>query len=138
MKNSVASVKKENEDRLTECFNKYSVFFAFSNKQLTEGVAKLDLKDGEKVSNLGGGMFCKSSLTSDFISEFESICDQNNKNLKEKAGIESVIRYELNNHESYYTGTIEDAAEALASYDITDRELIQKIFSEEWAKHDDW
>ena len=138
MKNSVASVKKENEDRVTECVNKYGVFFAFSNKQLTEGVAKLDLKDGEKVSNLGNGMFCKSSLVSDFIADFESICDQNTQNLKEKAGIDNVIRYELINHECYYTGTIEDAAQALASHDITDRELIQKIFSEEWPKHDNW
>ena len=137
MKNSVASVKKENEVRVTECLNKYSVCFAFGNKQLSEGVAKLDLQDGEKISNLGGGMFCKSSLVDDFIIEFEKICDQNTKNLIDKAGIDNIIRYELNNHESYYTGTIEDAAEALASYDITDIELIKKIFSEEWAKHDD-
>jgi hypothetical protein len=138
MKNSVASVKKENEMRVTECLNKYSIFFAFGNKQLTEGVAKLNLKDGEKVSNLGGGMFCKSSLVGDFITEFEGICDKNNQNLKEKAGIDNIIRYELSNHECYYTGTVESAAEALASYDITDIELIKNIFSEEWAKHDDW
>ena len=134
---SVDSVKKENDNRMTKCFDKYGVFFAFGNEQLAKGVAKLNLKEGEKVVSLGHAMFCKAALADDFSNEFSEVCKQNSKSLKEKAGIDNLIRYELSNHECYYTGDIEDAVDALASYDITDIELIRKIFAEEWSKQDD-
>ncbi len=48
---SVASVKKENNDRMTKCFDKYGIFFAFSNEQLERGLKKLDLKLAEGLKN---------------------------------------------------------------------------------------
>ena len=134
---SVASVKKENDDRMTKCFDKYGIFFAFSNEQLERGLKKLDLKEGEKVSNLGAGMICRTALVEEFVEVFDKLCNENIERVKQKAGVHNIIRYELSNHECYYTGSTEDAVDKLAGYDIKDLKLIESIFREEWAKQDD-
>ena len=132
----VAEIKKINEKRLDACFQKHEIFFAFSKKQFLESVKKVNLAEGEKMVGLGHGMFCKKSAVTDFIEEFDKVCEQNNKNLIDEAGIEEVIKYELVNHECYYTGSPEDAIEALATYGINDADLINKVFKEEWLKQD--
>jgi len=46
---------------------------------------------------------------------------------------EDVIKYELANFESYYTGCIDEACEALEIYSIT-RDEVQKVFKIEYTK----
>jgi hypothetical protein len=49
-------------------------------------------------------------------------------------GIENIIIRELANHESYYTGSIEQTVAALASYEIAPGEIL-RIFKQEIPKH---
>lgn len=137
MKNTFGSVRAEGQERVNECLSKYDVFFAFSRKQLDEGMAKIKLDSLDELSDLGGGMFCPSIKVADFVAEFEALTERNNKELIEKVGIEEMIRYELGNHESYYTGCTDSAADALEAYGITDRALINKIYWQELPKHED-
>lgn len=135
---TVNSVRAHGQALTTVCFEKYGVFFAYSEKQLNEGAAKIELDAGEKVVNVGGGMFCRTSKTTEFLNELEGIFEQNKKDLLEKVGVEALIKYELENHESYYTCCTDSAVDALADYDITDAELINKIFWQELPKHDNY
>lgn len=137
MRNTFGSVRAEGQERVNECLSKYDVFFAFSRQQLDEGMAKIKLDSLDELSDLGGGMFCPSIKVADFVAEFEALTERNNKELIEKVGIEEMIRYELGNHESYYTGCTDSAADALEAYGITDRALINKIYWQELPKHED-
>ncbi|WPJ30553.1 hypothetical protein [Pseudoalteromonas phage vB_PalP_Y7] len=134
---TVSSVRAEGQALTTKCFEKYGVFFAYSKKQFDEGVLKIKLDAGQKMVNVGSGMFCEKSKTTSFLNELEAIFEQNKKDLLEKVGAESIIKYELENHESYYTGCTDSACDALADYDITDTALINKIYWQELPKHED-
>lgn len=136
-KHTFGSVRQEGQVRMDAVLEKHRVFFAFSRKQLDEGMLKINKTDDEKLADLGGGMFCPSSTVDNFILEFEAVSELNNKELIEKVGIEEMIIYELGNHESYYTGCTDSAADALEAYGITDRKLINKIYWQELPKHED-
>lgn len=136
-KHTVSSVRAEGQALTTKCFEKYGVFFAYSKKQFDDGVLKIKLDAGEKVVNVISGAYCKSSVADDFIAELEAIFEQNKKDMLEKVGVETIIKYELENHESYYTGSIDSACDALADLDITDRALISKIYWQELPNHED-
>lgn len=136
-KHTVSSVRAEGQALTTKCFEKYGVFFAYSKKQFDEGVLKIKLDAGEKLVNVLGAAYCRSSVADAFIAELEAIFEQNKKDMLEKVGVEAIIKYELENHESYYTGSIDDACDALADLDITDRALISKIYWQELPKHED-
>lgn len=136
---SVSAVKKENDDRMSECFEKHGVFFAFSNEQLSKGMKKIGVEKREEVQSLGGGMICKADSVVNFIADFKELQKQHTKNLLEKVGVDNLIRHELLNYECYYSHDLEDAIEVLKGHGITDVKHINKIFQEEWHKNiDNW
>lgn len=51
-----------------------------------------------------------------FFKEHDIAFAESIKELKSKYSDWDIIRYELSNHECFYTGNIEDAAEVLADY----------------------
>jgi len=91
------------------------VFFAFSNEQFAEGMAKLGLgsDEGRKILSIGAGGY----LLRDKMPEFDALLEQNKRELAElKADNERLLEalvHELNNHEFCYTGDPEDALDAL-------------------------
>ena len=106
------------QDQQTKIFDKYGVFFAFSNKQFNE--AK---QDGVKYADLGGGMLAPSDNADNVIKELTNL---HNKHIKEdlaENGKKAIIHRELANHEAQITGEIDDTFDALESYGITRAEI---------------
>lgn len=124
------------EHRQTKLFNKYKVFFAFSDEQFKKGYEKCELKQGEKVVNLGSGMFCPKFSASNFLKEHEIVVS---KAIKEdlKQGRGKVILRELSNYECFLTGNIDDCVEALKDYGIKEDEII-KVYRKNYSKMTEW
>jgi|TARA_R100000084_G_C4565456_1_gene106662 hypothetical protein len=111
------------EQRQTKLFNKHAVFFAFSNEQFKKGIEKCNLGKGEKVVNLGSGMFCPKVSASKFLKEHKTLVA---KAIQEdlEQGREAVILRELSNYECFVTGNIDDCVSALEDYKIKEDEIV--------------
>lgn len=102
----------------TELFDKTGSFFAFGMQQFNE--AK---KEGVKYVSLGAGLICPKENVNELLSGLKKISKQAiKKDLKEN-GKEGIIRRELNNYECFYTGSIDEAVEALKKYGFTPEEI---------------
>tara|TARA_R100001443_G_scaffold40029_1_gene53402 strand:+ start:129 stop:539 length:411 start_codon:yes stop_codon:yes gene_type:complete len=123
------------EERQTKLFNKHAVFFAFSNEQFKKGIEKCNLKKGEKVVDLGSGMFCPKVSASKFIKDHRVLIA---KAIQEdlKQGREAVILRELSNYECFLTGNIDDCVSALEDYKIKEEE-ISKVYRKNYKKYAD-
>lgn len=89
------------------------IFFAFSNYQFAEGLAKLNLPEGEKVVSIGGGGYVRKTKVQDFIDMLDRHDEERKQIKKDRKLLLDALVYELNNHEYGYTGDIEPALEVL-------------------------
>ena len=111
------------EKEQTKLFDKYNVFFAFSTKQFNEQAKEEGLKYVSRGAGLFQGYKDKKELK-EFDEAFSKVSENGRRQDLKENGKEKIIERELNNYECYYTGEIEDAFEALASYDISEKEII--------------
>jgi hypothetical protein len=111
------------ESEFSKLLEKYNGFFAFSTKQFDE--AK---KEGHKYISLDGGLLLGRPVDSEltgqewadkFFEEMDVITKESARLDLEEFGLERIIRYELDNHETSYTGNIEPAFEALEKFGAT-------------------
>jgi hypothetical protein len=103
----------------TECFNNHGVFFAFSNEQLDQ-----QKKEGVIYVSLGGGLICPKANVKAFVNDHANIISNGIKTDIEKNGKDAIIRRELDNHECFYTGDVEDCIDALDGYGFTREDII--------------
>jgi hypothetical protein len=109
---TIQEIKKEGQDKLTELFNECGVFFAFSNEQFQEN--KTPLKEGEKYVSMGAGGYLPKGNVQTYLDGHKAITKWEKAEIKAaKEGKEQHILYELQNHECFYTGDIEDAMPVL-------------------------
>ena len=120
------------EEAQTELFKECGVFFAFSNEQFQEGLSKLERNDGDKLTDLGGGMFCLSKNVDAFIAKMEAITKSAIKQDIKENGINAIIMRELANYETQITSDISDTVEALEDYEGITTEVVAKVFKEEY------
>lgn len=99
---------KKHEQAISKMITECGIFFAFSDKQFEEGKKKTNFKEGDKlISVLGGGCLPLSNKDK-YIKDSEKASEDFIKALKEGEEIkEQAIKYELANHECYYTGEID-------------------------------
>lgn len=71
---------------------KHGVFWAFSNEQFTKGIEKLNLAEGEKVTEIGGGGYLPTKNVDAFIEDMKTRPTY-------EGDRKDAIMYELNNHE---------------------------------------
>lgn len=102
---------KSKEPVLVDCF------FAFSNDQLKEGIAKHNL-EGKKLCSAGAGLFGTREGIKKLLDDYEQI----DKNIAAECDPQEVYDYEFDNHECSYT--CEDS-EAFA--------IVERIFGKERA-----
>jgi hypothetical protein len=113
-----------------ERINNLPMFFAFSDAQFAEGMAKIGLakEDTKQIFSLGGGGYIKktdSHLLEKVLEENE--IDRKSVIADDKELLNAIV-YELGNHEYCITGDPEPTCSAL---DISlDDERIARIFQE--------
>ena len=104
-------LKVKKEQKYNELIDNCRVFFAFNNEQFKKGIEKCELKEGEKVISIGNGGYMPKKNVENWIQgqkDIEIWFKNATKSMKEDH-----ILYELNNHECFYTGSIEDAKDDL-------------------------
>ena len=117
------------EEKQNALFNKTGTFFAFSQEQFNEKA-----KEGIKYVNLGQGMLSPDENYIEVIETLKKIYkDSINQDLKEN-GKDKIILRELENHEAFYVGSIEDTVHKLEDYPITEDE-IRHVYQKNWAKY---
>lgn len=114
------------EKEQTKLFKKYNVFFAFSAEQFNE-----QAKEGLKYISRGAGMYQgykdKKELK-EFDKEYNKIIENAIKQDLKENGKEKIIERELNNHECYYTGEIDqNVIDSLSDYNISKKEIIDQF-----------
>ncbi len=116
----------------TELFNKHKVFFAFSNKQLEEGKQQHGITDDVKLVSIGAGGYMLKANAEDFHKEFNQLQEDSVKKHLEIQSIESIIEYELANHECQISYDYSDAFNALQRYPVT-LEQVEEVFKK-WIR----
>ena len=113
------------EKAQSEVFEKYGVFFAFSEKQFKEGCEKVGASPDNKVCELGGGCYCLSKNADKVVEELEQIRERAITQDIEENGIDNIIDRELANHEAQITGSVADTVDALDGYGIPKEKIVR-------------
>ncbi len=109
-------------------FSKYKAFFAFSDQQAKESIQKFGGKMKD-YCNMGGGLVCHKETAKELTKELPKHHEEERQRRLKIEGLQSIIKYELANYESYYTGDISDAMEVLKDYGATE-EQVKKVYSQ--------
>lgn len=118
------------QDAQTELLNKLGAFFAFSQKQFDE-----QKKEGVVYISVSGlGVIAPKDNAQELVDGLGNIHKLGIQQDIAENGIENIIKRELNNHEAYYTWSINDTVDALSAYGIT-REQVREIFNQEKVTH---
>lgn len=99
------------------------VFYAFGRVQFEKGMANCNLKEGDKLVDVGYGCFMPKSNLDKYIKGNEEITKAFKEAMKDEKARKEHILYELNNHEAFYTRDIESTLEALGE-DFTRGEVM--------------
>lgn len=123
-------IKAAREAKQSELFTACRLFFAFSNKQFEEG--KTPKAEGEKYVHIGAGGYLPKSQVDNFINGMEALNKWERAEIKRHKQADEEIRFELANHECYYTGDPSTVIELLPNYDP---QRIINVFNTERKKH---
>lgn len=117
-------LRKEREAKYNTLFRDCKVFWAFSKQQFQEGKEKIGVENDEELCTIMGGG-CMPKANAKKLKDGMDAIDKWEKDLMQKHNLEEAhIKYELANHECWYTGNIEDA-EAILPYP---RERVLEVY----------
>lgn len=103
-------LKAENRKELNEFAG---MFFAFSEGQFNEGMAKIGVTDTSLICSIGHGGYMLKSRFPEFKAMLKRHDDSMKALKKDHKELLAALVYELGNHEYSYTGDATDALEAL-------------------------
>ena len=110
---------EEMKQRQQQEVNTFPMFFAFNNKALTEGLAKLGLEatDTDKICHIGGGGYIRKTDLPELKAMLSRHREERDAAAKADTAGTGFAYYmfftELNNHEFGYTGEYDETLEAL-------------------------
>lgn len=110
---SLTQLKKQQQDKCNNLATECGMFFAFNNYQFEQN--KTPKKDDEKYLSLGAGAFMPKSNFEKYQQGMKEISKWFKDTVEANKQREARILYELNNYECFYTGSIDEALEALGS-----------------------
>lgn len=113
-------IQKIKDDLLTEVFNKYGTFFAFSDAQFKE-----QREEGVEYVSLGSGMITPKATAGEMLKDMDKAIDNAIAKDKELNSKEAIILRELINYECFYVCSPRDAIENLAHYNYTEEEIVE-------------
>jgi len=125
---TVGDIRQEREDKISELFKKCGVFFAFSNEQFAEN--KTPLKEGEKYVSMGAGGYLPKGNAAELTKGMSEIKKWFKQATKDKKTRIELIKFELANHEAYYTGELEDTLNALGEGFTIDE--VREVYKREY------
>lgn len=108
---TLEKIKQIEENKVSELIKNCSMFFAFSDEQFTKN--KTPLQPGEKYVSAGAGAYLPKGQVDNYLNGMKAIRDWRKSIIKDNKLRKENILYELNNHEAFYTGEIEDTLDAL-------------------------
>ena len=118
------------QERMTEVFNKYGVFFAFSDEQFLR-----QRVEGVEYTTFGAGSVVPVKNYDAFMEEFNQLDDEHTKFNLENFTKEELILDELRNHECFYTWEIDEVVELMESkYNFTLQD-VQEVFNKNKDKY---
>jgi len=124
---------QEQKTRQAEELNKFEgLFFAFSNKQLKEGLEKIGLAEGDtdKIYSLGAGGYILKEKSKEFNDMFKRHAEEKKERKQDEKYLLEALAYELNNHEYCVTYDVTEALDALGwSVDSIDPKILKKACS---------
>ena len=110
----------ELKDTQQAAFNNFEgIIFAYSNKQLDEGLTKLGASKSD-ITMCNTGMFVLKTRECAMYTLLETSNKEMKEALKDEAFLQDALTYELCNHEYCITGNTRDA---LAALDLTGEEI---------------
>ena len=91
------------------------IFFAFNDKQFTEGMEKIGLTiaDKKQIYSLGAGGYIRKDRSPAFSAMFKRHAEEKKIRKQEDKFLYDSLVYELRNHEYCITGEVNDALNAL-------------------------
>jgi hypothetical protein len=120
-------IRKESEKKRHQLMTDCNVFFAFNNEQFTEGSLKNPLQEGEKYTSIGAGGYLPKSKLNDFINGLDLISKCEKSEIKKYKEIDECIKFELYNHECFYSGDLTDVFNILPY----DNKRILEVYNKE-------
>lgn len=121
-------IKAAKEAKMNQLITDCRVFFAFSNEQFEKN--KTPLKEGEKYVRIGMGGFATSSMCDKLNNGFSDLEKWEKSEVKKHKQVDEQIKYELYNHECFYTGDPSEVFDILPY----SQERIIKVYQSE-RKH---
>lgn len=116
------------EERQTIAFEKARSFFAFSDKQVEEGLSKYPGLTRDDVVSMGQGLVCERTQADWLFKELDKIYNDSIKQDIQENTLEGIVLRELGNHEAYYTGDIDSTWDAVENYPGLTRDIVYKLF----------
>lgn len=129
---TIQQLKNEHEDKLSAIFDKLGIFFAFSDWQFDE-----QKKEGVEYIGGGYGMVLPKANVDEWVRMFDEHTKQCEKDYADNVPLEEYIKYELANHECYYTSEYSEALEPVQLFypDCT-IEDVRKVYFKQLMKEE--
>jgi len=119
------SLQKYMEDEQTRLINEAKAFWAFGDKQFNE-----KKEEGVVYVSMGAGLICPKDTSRTLRDGLNKTYEAAIKKDIEINGKEKIIKRELYNYESFYTGDPSNAIEALSGYNFTQEEIMKIYYAE--------
>lgn len=123
---TLGEIQTEYKNSIEKTMNDCGVFWAFSDSQLEEGMKKVGVANRSLLLSIGMGGFMVKANKERYLKEMEANYSQFVGDIDQNNQREAYILYELNNHEAFYTGSIESTIESLIG-DYT-KEEVEKVY----------
>lgn len=135
-------IKEEFDNKSQNELHKTGIFYAFSNSQWEEYRTYKENSTDKDYLTVYGGAYIHKNDKSKLDNYFKNILPKLKKELVNNVGIDSIIEYELINHECFYTeewNVIIPVIENYLGSDISERndiaEQIEIIYNKNYNKN---
>jgi hypothetical protein len=130
---TLAQIKREKQITIDALFENLGVFFAFSDSQFEE--SKTPLAEGDKYVRFASGSYIPKSNYEALEDGFSAADDLMRQQIKANGLEEEEVLYELNNHECFYTGSLNDVMDVLG--EDYSREFVREVYLKYRDRYDD-
>ena len=115
------------DEKLSKIYRTYGAFFAFGTQQFNDSK-----KEGVVYVSLNSGLICPKENAPKLLTEVKQLFIDAEKEYLKDNGLENIIKYELSNHECYYTGDWVEAFYITECYGAT-KDMVYNIYCENLA-----